>query len=113
MLIIGVITGWIAIYTGLQSYNIEVRKLCDPKVLQEHDWWGYASVIVYSIALFFQILAIWLNKSRDRLWSAIVVILLIAGAAGLLYCGHLGAKVVYQQGGGTYKPSANCTEFEK
>lgn len=38
MLAIGVLSGWIAIYTGELAYAVEVRKICDPKVLQEHQW---------------------------------------------------------------------------
>ncbi|WP_316817195.1 DUF2231 domain-containing protein [Pedobacter nyackensis] len=113
MLCIGVPTGWLAIYTGLLSYNVVVRQICDPEVLQEHYWWGYTAVIIYSVALFCWILSKWLIKGRPMLLQSLVLLLMLAGAGALSYCGHLGASVVYQQGGGTYKPSANCTEFEK
>lgn len=113
LLLIGVITGWAAIYTGLLSYTIEVRKLCDPEVLQEHERWGYIAVIIYSIGLACQLLARWLKKAPLILLSVITLMSLVGGCLALTYCGHLGASVVYQQGAGTYKPSANCKEFEK
>jgi uncharacterized membrane protein len=39
--------------------------------------------------------------------------LLVAALFGVLYTGHLGASLVYQQGAGTYKPSVDCSEFVK
>lgn len=113
MLFIGVVSGWLAIYTGLLSYNVVVRQICDPDILQEHYWWGYAGVIVYSAALLVLALSKWIIKVKPVLFSFFALLLLLAGAGALSYCGHLGAAVVYQQGGGTYKPSANCTEFVK
>ncbi len=113
MLAIGVLSGWIAIYTGEIAYNIEVRKICDPEVLQEHQWWGYASLITYSVALAviigFRFIP---NKflSPARTFS---LLLLAVGLFGLCYTGHLGASLVYQQGAGTYSPSPDCSEFVK
>ncbi|WP_316791339.1 DUF2231 domain-containing protein [Pedobacter frigoris] len=111
LLTIGVISGWLAIYTGSFSYNVVVRDICDPKVLQEHYWWGYASVIVYSSALVIYGLSKWVIKAKPVLMLVMVFLLMLIGAGALSYCGHLGATVVYQQGGGTYKPSADCSEF--
>ncbi|MEJ7693546.1 hypothetical protein, partial [Daejeonella sp.] len=67
MLVIGIITGWIGIYTGRLAYNIEVRKLCDPTVLQEHEQWGFITMYVYSAALLFQLFKRWEIKSRETL----------------------------------------------
>jgi uncharacterized membrane protein len=113
MLVIGVLSGWIAIYTGELAYDIEVRKICDPKVLQEHQWWGYASLITYSIALALITGLRFMPKKFLSLARPFLLLLLAAGLIGLCYTGHLGASLVYQQGAGTYKPSPDCSEFVK
>ncbi len=113
MLGIGVLSGWISIYTGELAYNIEVRKICDPKVLQEHQWWAYATLIVYSVALGLKISTKIISHKVINIIKSISLFLIIGALFGLLYTGHLGASLVYQQGAGTYKPSSDCSEFVK
>ena len=113
MLIIGVISGWIAIYTGEWAYSVEVRKICDPKVLQEHQWWSYTTMIVYSVALMLKLIPVFLSFKYVPILKPVYLLLLIIALFGLLYTGHLGASLVYQQGAGIYKPSADCSEFIK
>ncbi|WP_428229441.1 DUF2231 domain-containing protein [Flavobacterium sp.] len=113
MLVLGVLGGWLAIYTGQLAYNIEVRKICDPQPLQSHQWWSYVSVIIFTLTLCIQLTQKYLNQGLVNYLRVITAILLLMGGCALLYTGHLGASVVYQQGAGTYKPSADCHEFEK
>lgn len=97
MLIIGVASGWVAIYTGELAYTIEVRKICDAEVLRSYQWWAYATLIVYSFTL---VTGIASKISGGRFLSIIKIIkriLLFIGLTGLLYTGHLGASLVYQQ----------------
>lgn len=110
---LGIITVWIAIYTGTLAYNVEVRKLCDPGVLQDHQWWGYAVALTYSaVGLIELIFHFEIIKKAQRIQRIAVVILLLAGASGMGYVGHLGASLVYQQGAATNQPSEDCHEFE-
>lgn len=110
---LGIVTVWIAIYTGTWAYNIEVRKLCDPGVLQNHQWWGYAVALIYSVVGLIELIFHFeLIKKAQRVQRIVVVVLLLAGASGMAYVGHLGASLVYQQGAGTYQPSEDCHEFE-
>src|SRR5680860_24076 len=109
---IGVPGAWLSIYLGEEAYNVVVRTLCDPNVLQDHQWWGYFSVYFYSAATLLFILSRFNLISRSKLLSVLLTVLLLTGFGGLIYSGHLGASVVYQQGGGTYVPSENCAEFE-
>ncbi|MCX2575397.1 DUF2231 domain-containing protein [Pedobacter sandarakinus] len=112
LLTIGVITIWMGIYTGLLAYKIEVRTLCDPQVLKTHQYWAYIAAYIYTFALVVQLISF--RFSRWKIWFRIVRnLLLLAGCLALGYCGHLGASVVYQQGGGVYKPSVGCKEFIK
>lgn len=111
-LILGVAGAWTSIYLGELAYNVVVRTLCDPNILQDHQFWAYFATIFYSVALFifglFQFNAI----TKNMFLRVLLCIVLFVGCGGLVYSGHLGASVVYQQSGGTYVPSENCTEFE-
>lgn len=113
MLAIGVLSGWGAIYTGELAYSIEVRKICDPEVLQEHQWWAYSTLIVYSVVLFLKIIPKFTVLKSYKIIKSINLFLLIAAFPGLVYTGHLGSSLVYQQGAGTYKTSVDCSEFVK
>lgn len=109
LLSIGVATAWIAIYTGLWSYNTEVRRICDPAVLKSHLWWGYCATILYSAGLALYVMRP-LTAIR-RLLMLCTVLLSLGGAGALLYTGHLGASLVYQLGAGVHQPSSDCAEF--
>lgn len=112
MLVLGVLGGWVAIYTGEIAYNIEVREICDPKILQQHQWWTYATLFTYSAALLVLSLGYYFSQ-HQKLLNTITSIMCTVALGGLLYSGHLGASLVYQQGAGTYRPSEKCIEFEK
>lgn len=111
-LILGVVGAWIAIYLGEEAYNVVVRTLCDPNVLQDHQWWAYFATITYSVGLLVFSLFDFRVIIKNNLLMALLSLILLIGLGGLVYSGHLGASVVYQQGGGTYVPSKNCGEFE-
>ncbi|WP_090602020.1 DUF2231 domain-containing protein [Parapedobacter koreensis] len=108
---IGTAMAWLAIYTGLWSYNTEVRRICDPDVLKSHLWWGYCAAILYTVGL-------GLYKLRHlvpfkRLFALLAIIFVLGGAGALVYTGHLGASLVYQQGAGVRQPAADCGEFRR
>ncbi|MGO1586219.1 MAG: DUF2231 domain-containing protein, partial [Mesonia sp.] len=47
------------------------------------------------------------------LWiKRLTLILLLIGNGFLMYVGHLGATLVYQQAAGVYVPTEDCQEFE-
>lgn len=108
---IGVVTAWIAIYTGLWAYNTEVRRICDPTVLKSHLWWGYCTASLYTASfLLFMLRRI---VSFNRLLVFCTVVLTLIGAGSLGYTGHLGASLVYQQGAGVRQPSTDCGELQQ
>jgi uncharacterized membrane protein len=47
---IGVVTAWIAIYTGSLADAIVVRELCDPTILEDHENAAYTLGIIFTIA---------------------------------------------------------------
>lgn len=112
MLGIGVLAGWVGIYTGELAYNIEVRKLCDPKILQQHQTWSYASLFIYTGALLFLIAGMYYEKLAEKI-NILLIIFHLSGLTCLMYAGHLGASVVYEQGAAVYKPKEDCSDYIK
>lgn len=111
MLVLGVISGWIGIYSGQLAYNVEVRTICDPKILQNHQYWSYVSLIVYTVVLIIKMLRKYIAALKGVVINVLIVILLVAGGSALGYAGHLGASVVYEQGAGVHKPADDCSDY--
>jgi len=115
-LYIGVITAWIAIYTGSLADGIVVRELCDPTVLEDHENAAFTLGYIFTAAVLFDALdfiprnKFSFLKKPFKEW--IVIGLLLTGTVYLGYTAHLGASLVYQQGAAVYQPTENCVEFE-
>lgn len=112
LLIAGVVGGWLAIYTGELADGIVSRTLCDPTVLKDHQNNSYTMIWLFTIAaivdLIYQFRFLFLPALLVK-W--LVIILLFIGSGFLIYTGHLGAKLVYEQAAGVYRPSLDCAEF--
>jgi len=115
-LVIGVITAWIAVYTGSLADSIVVRELCDPTVLESHENGGYTIAVLFSIAAVLDLGVIKFLPEQKQLLKRItewaVIGLLLVGSGYVAYTAHLGASLVYQQGAAVYEPTAGCSEFE-
>ena len=115
-LVIGVITAWIAVYTGSLADSIVVRELCDPTVLESHENGGYTIAVLFSIAAVLDLGVIRFLPEQKQLVKTItewvIIVLLLVGSGYVAYTAHLGASLVYQQGAAVYVPSAGCSEFE-
>lgn len=108
---IGTAAAWLAIYTGLWSYNTEVRRICDPTILKTHLWWGYCTAILYTVSFLFFVLR--RTVPFNRLFVCCAIVLTLIGAGSLGYTGHLGASLVYQQGAGVLESSTDCKELQR
>jgi uncharacterized membrane protein len=105
---------WGTIYTGSLADSEVVRTLCDPTVLEDHEHKSYTMAYIFSgISLLMLInqFTTWLKRFQSLVYGFLVIGLLV-GNGYLAYTAHLGAKIVYQQGGGVYEPSEDCEEFE-
>ena len=114
LLWIGVITAWIAIYTGDEAHSVVTRTLCDPTVLKQHEIYAYWTAWFFTIGVGGESLATYLSLTQ-RIKKALVIlsgILFIGGSAFLTYTSHLGSSLVYQQGAAVYEPTKGCKEFE-
>jgi len=112
LLYFGCLGAWISIYTGDMADGIVSRKICDPTVLKDHEIAAYNLAYLFSAATLID-LAVLLNflKVKLKLISALVVLLMVIGSGFLVYAGHLGAEVVYNQAGGVVIPSSDCAGF--
>lgn len=112
LLFVGSIGAWIAIYTGNMADGIVSRQICDPTVLENHEQNAYFVAWFYSGASFL-VVADFLGflKKLKKITSIVILLLAITGSGFLVYTGHLGAELVYQQGAGVYHPSEDCNEF--
>lgn len=113
LLILGVLGAWIAVFTGSLADGIVSRKICDPTVLKDHENMAYFTAWCFSVALATDLLSYPRSLITFRRPLKIFTLaVLITGSVALILVGHSGASVVYQQGGGVYMPSEDCSEFE-
>ncbi|MFD2519185.1 DUF2231 domain-containing protein [Salinimicrobium flavum] len=109
---LGVLGVWVAIYTGDLADGAVSRTLCDPTVLKEHENMAWNTAWVFSAGLAIDLLRyIKFPLFRNMFFLVTVTLILAAGSGLLMYVGHLGATLVYQQAAGVYTPSADCAEF--
>lgn len=111
LLVLGVIGVWVSIYTGDLADGIVSRQLCDPTVLKEHENFAYTTAWIFTVALLIEVIMRYFDLLKTRLFSIILVLLMLAGTGTLAYVGHLGAELVYQQAAGVNIPSEDCAEF--
>ncbi len=113
ILLLGVIGGWLGILTGGWAEDVVNRVICDPTVTQEHEKWAEWAVWASTAALPFVVAGVWRKKRGVSIGvRSSVAILLVFAMGAIVYAGHLGASLVYQQGAAVYKPGPQCTEFE-
>lgn len=114
LLWIGTAGAWIAVYTGLVADAEVGRALCDPTVAKDHERFSFTVGYLFLAFVIAEWLVLknYLSFLRKRYLYLGLTILLIVGCGFLVYVGHLGSKLVYQQGAGVYQPTEQCVEFE-
>ncbi|MDT0295441.1 DUF2231 domain-containing protein [Mesonia ostreae] len=115
LLLLGVIGSWVAIYTGNLADGIVARTLCDPTILKDHENFAYTTTWIFTVAVMLDLICYFFSQQLGTLalWvKRLTLILLLIGNGFLMYVGHLGATLVYQQAAGVYVPTEDCQEFE-
>lgn len=112
LLYIGAASAWIAIYTGDMADGAVSRTLCDPTILKDHENAAYITGWIFTAAVLVDIVT-WLKfiSVRKIFMNLLIVFILAVGSGFLIYVGHSGATLVYQQGAGVYRTSEDCQEF--
>lgn len=112
LLLLGSLGAWMAIYTGNMADGIVSRQICDPTVLKNHEENAYMVAWLFSGASLFVVTEyLGFVKKLKKIIKVFVLLLALAGSGFLVYTGHLGAGLVYQQAAGVYHPSDDCSEF--
>ncbi len=112
LLYLATVSAWIAIYTGDLADGIVSRKICDPTVLKDHENAAYIlGWLVLSASIIDVLLLTVLLRVRQFVFKSIVFLLLLVGSGYVIYTGHSGASLVYQQGAGVYHPTDDCDGF--
>jgi uncharacterized membrane protein len=112
LLVAGTVGAWVAVYTGGLADGIVSRQICDPTILKAHEngaftvAWLFSGASALVIGDYFSMI----RKFRN-LFRIGIIILAVTGSGFLVYTGHLGATLVYQQAAGVYTPSEDCNEF--
>lgn len=114
LLLAGTLLAWISVYTGDNADGIVSRKICDPTVLKDHELAGEATTYIFTAASLIMINVVF-GPLRVRLHTIgiyLCFILMIIGSGYLVYAGHLGASLVYQQGAGVANHNVNCDDYQ-
>lgn len=114
LLLIGTLSAWVAVYTGDMADGIVSRKLCDPTILKQHENNAYMVGWLFTAASVLVMVDYWgVLRSWRTLLSLAIIICCFTGSGYLVYTGHQGASLVYQQAAGVYTPSEDCLEFNR
>lgn len=112
LLLLGVVSAWVAVFTGDLADGIVARVICDPTVLHSHELFAVFTSVVFTLALGVEVALLQMrNKKIFRAFHGLAIVLLVTGSGTLAYTGHLGASLVYQQGAAVYQPDPECSEF--
>ena len=114
LLFAGCLTAWIAVYTGDSAESIVARKICDPTILKDHEIAGQNVTWIFTVAAVLHLSFMTnLVKARLRIFSFYVsFILMLVGTGYLVYTGHIGASLVYEQGAGVKNHEVDCSDYE-
>ena len=109
LLLVGTAGVWLAVFTGDTAEGVVARKICDPILLKQHEQNGLVVAWLFTGAAALQFLLYQhFLKPLWRIIRPLVLLLMLVGSGFLVYTSHLGAQVVYEQGGGVNMPSADC-----
>lgn len=116
LLVPGTLLAWWSVYTGTLADSVVGRHVCDPTVLEDHERFAYITAYIFTGLTILELL-IRLGKNAiltrfKKYLTLVSIILMLAGVSSMGYVGHLGAKLVYQQGASVHQPSEDCSEFE-
>lgn len=114
LLVLGTVGAWAAVYTGTLADAEVVRSLCDPTVVETHEFWAYRVAWLFTVGVLVDGV-LWIGERGLWVRRGLVVLLtgcLLAGSTGLGYVGHLGARLVFQQGAAVHQPGPDCAAFE-
>jgi uncharacterized membrane protein len=114
LLFAGCLMAWVAIYTGNVADGIVARKICDPTVLKDHELASETMTWLFTASslLMIAVLTDLLRRPLKSITVLLALLLMLTGTGYLVYTGHVGATLVYEQGAGVKNHSVDCAEYE-
>lgn len=114
LLFAGCLLAWVAIYTGGVADGIVARKICDPTILKDHEIASETMTWLFTGSSFLMIgiLANVFTRRVRGITLILAFLLMLTGTGYLVYTGHIGATLVYDQGAGVKNHSVDCAEYE-
>lgn len=110
LLFAGCLAAWIAVYTGDTADGIVARKICDPTMLKDHELASRNMTWIFTAAAMLHV-SFMSNLVRPRLRAFsfyLAFLLMLTGTGFLVYTGHIGASLVYEQGAGVKGHTVDC-----
>jgi uncharacterized membrane protein len=112
LLVLGLIGCGISIYTGNIEDGKVSRDLCDPTILKDHENFAYYLLYIFLANLLLWVIRLFVfPKSFKLILSAFILLSSVMGSSCLVYVGHLGASLVYEQAAGVDVPGEDCEGF--
>lgn len=110
LLLAGTSLAWGATYTGNIADGIVARRICDPTVLKDHEIAAQTMTWIFTAAAVLHMTFMTdLVKGRVQTLSIYAALLLmVIGTGYLIYTGHIGATLVYDQGAGVKNHTVDC-----
>lgn len=112
LLFLGLIFALISLYTGDIEDGKVSRTLCDPTVLKNHENFAYYMVYMFTASLVLWLLRLFTSVKKFKFTLVTLIIVFnLAGISAMVYVGHLGASLVYEQAAGVEVPDEDCQGF--
>lgn len=114
LLFAGCLMAWVAVYTGSEAEGHVARKICDPTILKDHEIAGERMTWIFTGAALL-LIGFATNLLPVRLKTITLFLafaLMLTGTGYLVYTGHIGATLVYEQGAGVENHEVDCSEYE-
>lgn len=113
LLYTGCFAAWISIFTGDLAEGTVARKICDPTVLKRHETGAYIMAYFFSAASIINLMLLFklLKNKLIPFAQYLIFLMMLIGTGYLVYVGHLGASLVYEQGAGVKIPTSDCTGY--
>lgn len=110
----GVLSAFASVVTGNMADSVVGRQVCDPLVLEAHCYYAHLMTYIYTASFGVDLGLAFVNRDKlQKMGRYCIAVALVVGAVLVVYVGHLGGKLVYQQAAGVHVPGENCEEFQE
>jgi uncharacterized membrane protein len=98
LVLIGILLGITAVFSGEIANNIIYSSLCNPDTLDSHQAFGYTTLVVYTLAYLLD-----RASKLSKIFEIIALLLFCFGFILLFITGYFGGSLVFDQGAAVEK----------